>query len=124
MGALGNTCEGASMTILTPPLPHTHTPRRGNVIGQAGSPVTTADFAAFWAALAARYMGNSRVVFGIMNEPNTMTTELWVQDANAAIAAIRGVGAKNLLTVPGNAWTGACSWFQNWYGTPNAQVRF
>jgi len=31
-------------------------------------------------------------------------------------------GANNLITVPGNAWTGASSWTQNWYGTPNSQV--
>ena len=27
-----------------------------------------------------------------------------------------------LVLVPGNAWTGAHSWTQNWYGTPNSQV--
>jgi len=57
-----------------------------------------------------------------MNEPNTMATELWLTDANAAIAAIRSTGATNLIFVPGNAWTGAWSWEQNWYGTSNAQV--
>ena len=34
----------------------------------------------------------------------------------------RSAGATNLVTVPGNAWTGAHSWSQNWYGTPNATV--
>ena len=42
--------------------------------------------------------------------------------ANAAIAAIRGVGADNLILVPGNAWTGAHSWLQSWYGTSNGSV--
>ena len=37
-----------------------------------------------------------------------------------AIAAIRKTGATNLILVPGNAWSGAHSWLQNWYGTPNA----
>lgn len=102
--------------------PHNYARYRGNIIGQSGSPVSAANFAAFWAALATRFMANDKVVFGIMNEPNSMPTELWVEDANAAIAAIRGVGATNLLTVPGNAWTGACSWFENWYGTSNAEA--
>jgi endoglucanase len=49
-----------------------------------------------------------------------MPTEQWVGAANAAIAAIRAAGASNLILVPGNAWTGAHSWFDSWYGTPNA----
>jgi endoglucanase len=62
------------------------------------------------------------VLFGLMNEPHTLPTEQWLAAANAAIAAIRAAGANNLVLVPGNAWTGAHSWSQNWYGTPNAQV--
>ena len=31
-------------------------------------------------------------------------------------------GASNLVLVPGNAYTGAHSWNDDWYGTPNAQV--
>jgi endoglucanase len=54
-----------------------------------------------------------------MNEPNTMSTDLWVADANTAIAAIRATGAKNLILVPGNAWTGAWTWLSSSYGTPN-----
>ena len=62
------------------------------------------------------------VNFGLMNEPHSMSTEAWLSAANAAIAAIRATGAQQLILVPGNAWTGAHSWAQNWYGTPNAQV--
>lgn len=51
-----------------------------------------------------------------------MPTEQWLAAANAAIAAIRGAGASNLVLVPGNAWTGAWTWSLSWYGTPNAQV--
>jgi endoglucanase len=61
-------------------------------------------------------------MFGLMNEPNTMSTETWVSAANAAIAAIRATGANNVITVPGNGWTGAHSWTQNWYGTANASA--
>jgi endoglucanase len=77
-------------------------------------------FQDFWSKLAAHYKTNPRVIFGLVNEPNTMTTELWRDDANAAIAAIRATGASNLILVPGNAWTGASTWYDNWYGTPNA----
>jgi endoglucanase len=57
-----------------------------------------------------------------MNEPHSMPTETWRDAANAAILGIRAAGATNLILVPGNAWTGAHSWLDNWYGTPNGTV--
>lgn len=98
--------------------PHNFARYFGNIIGQSVVPVTA--FTDFWSRLAAHYRNNDRVIFGLMNEPNTMSSELWVSDANAAITAIRASGATNLILVPGNAWTGAASWGENWYGTPNA----
>jgi endoglucanase len=74
----------------------------------------------FWGRLARLYGPNPAVVFGLMNEPNSMPTEVWLDDANAAIAAIRATGASNLVLVPGNAWTGARQWDDSWYGTPNS----
>jgi len=99
--------------------PHNYARYFGQVIGQG---VPTSAFANMWQNLADHFKGNSRVIFGLMNEPHDMQTELWLSDANAAIAAIRSTGATNLITVPGNAWTGAASWTANWYGTSNAQV--
>ncbi len=51
-------------------------------------------------------MGNPKVIFGLMNEPHDLPTENWLTAANVAIAAIRATGATNLITVPGNAFTG------------------
>jgi endoglucanase len=99
--------------------PHNYARYYNAVIG-AGVPVQA--FADFWSKLAAHFKSNAHVLFGIMNEPNTMSTDVWLADANAAIAAIRATGATNLITVPGNAWTGAHSWLGNWYGTSNAQA--
>ncbi len=84
--------------------------------------VPEADFADVWARLAAAFKGNPAVVFGLMNEPHDMPTEGWVLAANAAIAAIRAAGATQLLLVPGNGYTGAHSWAEAWYGTPNADA--
>lgn len=98
--------------------PHNYARYYGNVVG--GASVSNASFADFWTRLADEYKDNDRVVFGLMNEPNSMPTEQWRDGANAAITAIRDTGATNLILVPGNAWTGAHSWTQNWYGTPNA----
>jgi len=85
-----------------------------------GSGVAVSAFTDFWTKLATHYKGNSKVVFGIMNEPHDMSTEVWRDAANAAITAIRNTGATNLITVPGNAWTGAWTWTSNSYGTPNS----
>jgi endoglucanase len=109
------TSKGA-FTILDP---HNYARYHGGLIGQ-GVPATA--FADFWSKLADHYRTNDLVIFGLMNEPHDMQTELWLQDANAAIASIRATGASNLILVPGNAWTGAHSWSSSWYGTANAQV--
>lgn len=98
--------------------PHNYARYGGNLIGSTAVPDSA--FADLWTRLANLYKSNPRVMFGLMNEPNSMPTEQWRASANAAIAAIRATGADNLIMVPGNAWTGAHSWTQNWYGTPNA----
>ena len=56
--------------------------------------VSNAAFADFWTRLANEYKDNDRVIFGLMNEPNTMPTEQWREAANAAIAAIRNTGQR------------------------------
>ena len=98
--------------------PHNYARYKNNIIG--ASSVTNANFADFWGRLATVYKNNPAVLFGLMNEPSEMSTETWVAAANAAIVAIRNVGANNVILVPGNGWTGAHSWDQNWYGTANA----
>ena len=77
-------------------------------------------FADLWKKLAAQYKNNDNVIFGLMNEPISIPGEQWISTANLAIAAIREAGAKNLILVPGIAWTGAHSWASTSYGTPNA----
>ncbi|KAI7787274.1 glycoside hydrolase family 5 protein [Diaporthe eres] len=94
------------------------TPFSGSVIGNTTDPdaATTEDFAAFWGELASRFANNSRVIFGLMNEPHDMPTTLVLKNDQAAADAIRRAGAKNLILVPGNAWTGGHSWTQNYGG--------
>jgi endoglucanase len=82
--------------------------------------VPNSAFADVWSRLASHYSSNGRVIFGLVNEPHDMPTEQWRDAANAAIAAIRAAGAHNLILVPGNAYTGAWSWSQTYYGTANA----
>ena len=67
-------------------------------------------FADFWVRLAALFKDEPRVMFGLMNEPVGLSPSAWLEIANAAIAAIRHVGATNLIFVPGIAFTQAHSW--------------
>lgn len=98
--------------------PHNYARYNNDIIGE-GTDVEA--FADFWRRLALLFT-HPRVVFGLVNEPHSMKTELWLKDANAAISAIRQTGASNLILVPGNAWSGAHSWQQDWYGTSNSEV--
>lgn len=101
--------------------PHNYARWHGHLVGSAALP--HAAFADFWRRLALQFKDNPRVQFGLMNEPHGLPTETWAQAAQAAIDAIRATGAKNLVTLPGNGWTGAWSWhIGTWYGTPNAEV--
>lgn len=82
--------------------------------------VPVSAFADFWSRIADHYKDNDRVIFNLMNEPNTMQTAELVVAENAAIAAIRDTGAENLILVPGNQWTGAWAWQETWYNGPNS----
>ena len=99
---------------------HNYATYYGTVIGDKGLP--TGALGDLWGKIAARYKNNDTVVFGLMNEPHDLPTETWLEAANAAIAAIRQAGAKNLILVPGNGWTSARSWLGGDYGTPNGEV--
>lgn len=101
------------VTILDP---HNYARYLGVTIGSPKVP--NAAFADFWRRLATRFKNDSSVWFGLMNEPHDMPNEQWLSAANAAIAAIREIGATNLILVPGNAWTGAHSWVSS----KNAEV--
>lgn len=99
--------------------PHNYARYYGEIIGGAGSSVSKEAFADFWRRLALEFRNNDKVIFGLVNEPHSMPTEVWLDDANAAIAAIRSAGAGNQIMVPGVAWTGAWNWLEDYYGTPN-----
>jgi len=90
-------------------------PFTGSVIGNTTDPAaaTTAQFQAFWHELASRYVNNPKVIFGIMNEPHDMPTQLVLQNDQAAINGIRATGAKQLIIAPGNGFTGGHSWNQS-----------
>ncbi|MDR2013639.1 MAG: cellulase family glycosylhydrolase, partial [Rhodanobacter sp.] len=93
---------------------------RGNVIGSTQVPI--AAFADFWNKMAAVYKNNALVSYGLINEPNNQSTTTWFQAAQAAITAIRSTGSTQRIFVPGNGWTGASDWTNNWYDTDRKQI--
>lgn len=78
----------------------------------------TAEFVTAWSEIAKRLRTAPNVVFGLMNEPNKQSAAEWLAGANAAVAAIRKAGARQLVLVPGSYWDGAATWTN----TDNAKV--
>ncbi|KAF3253027.1 hypothetical protein TWF192_004312 [Orbilia oligospora] len=78
------------------------------IIGDANDPnaATTQDFKIFFTELAKRFRHNTRVIFGIMNEPHDMPTSLVLKNNQAAIDGIRSTGSKQMILAPANAWSG------------------
>ena len=99
---------------------HNYAAYHGSVIGTKSLP--TSALGDLWRRIGERYKDNETVIFGLMNEPNSLPTETWLEAANIAIAEIRRTGAKNLILVPGNGWTSALGWTGGDYGTPNGEV--
>ena len=108
----------AGMTVVLDP--HNYAYYDGAQIGTGAVPDTA--FADFWRRLAQDYKDDDGVQFGLMNEPHDVAATQWLASANAAIAAIRETGAKNLVLVPGTIWTGAHSWEEERPGGANGTV--
>ncbi|MCK1404924.1 cellulase family glycosylhydrolase, partial [Bradyrhizobium sp. 76] len=89
--------------------PHDFGYVNGSQIGSTALPNSA--FANFWGQLAGHFASNSNVVFGLMNEPFDISATQWLGSVNAAISAIRAVGATSQqILVPGTNWDGASSW--------------
>ncbi|KAF1838880.1 endoglucanase 1 [Decorospora gaudefroyi] len=101
-------------------------PTSGSIIGNETDPkaATTTQLATFWSTLSTRFLTNPNIIYGLMNEPHTMPTQLVLTNTQAAITAIRAAGAQQLILVPGNGFTGAQSWLNTTCPTcaPNANV--
>ncbi|KDQ55185.1 glycoside hydrolase family 5 protein, partial [Jaapia argillacea MUCL 33604] len=101
---------------------HNYARWNGNVIGQGGP--TNAQFAALWSSLATKYKSQSKVVFGIMNEPHDISDiTTWAATVQAAVTAIRQAGATSqMILLPGNNWTSAETFVSNGSGAALAAV--
>lgn len=92
---------------------HNYARWNGAIIGQGGP--SNAQFASVWSQLAKKYAGQSRVMFGIMNEPhNVPNINTWAASVQAAVTAIRQAGATSqFILLPGNNYTSAQQFISN-----------
>jgi endoglucanase len=88
---------------------------RGDLVGSLAVP--TLAFADFWGRIATVFKDNPLVSYGLVNEPNSMSTMSWFASAQSAMTAIRATGSTQRIYVPGNGYTAASSWTQNFYDT-------
>jgi len=88
--------------------PHNYAKYNGQRLGSGAVP--NAVFADLWRQLGTAFANDDAVIFGLMNEPNGLDSLTWASAAQAGIDAIRASGARNLVLVPGVAYTGARSW--------------
>lgn len=105
--------------------PHNYARYNGAIIGASGSGVTVDNFVNFWNLLAANWKTRADlVVFGLMNEPNSMSSNTWFATAQAVITSLRNNGFTNTITVPGNFYTGAWTWksTDSWISTDSPVI--
>ena len=98
---------------------HNYSRYQGKLVGSDIARDTLADV---WRRIAEHYRDNAHVLFGLMNEPHTIPADQWVENANAALAAIRATGARNVVLVPGSNWSSAYGWYANRAGGSNAEA--
>jgi len=93
---------GADMCIVDV---HNYARWNGAIIGQGGP--SNDQFASFWYQLAGKYANNSKVVFGVMNEPHNLDIGEWANSAQYAVTSIRKAGAGNTILLPGSDFASA-----------------
>ncbi|KAK4208739.1 glycoside hydrolase family 5 protein [Rhypophila decipiens] len=86
---------------------HNYARWNGQIIGQGGP--SNEQFVSLWTQLASKYASNSKMAFGIMNEPHDVPDiDKWADTVQAVVTAIRNAGAKTqMILIPGNDWTSA-----------------
>lgn len=88
--------------------PHNYGFGWGHPVGSPQTPDSA--FADFWRRMADHYRDQPNVLFGLMNEPHLQTPMQWLRSVNAAIAAIRIVGARQTIFVPGTFHENGAAW--------------
>jgi hypothetical protein len=99
-------------------------------IGASDCWVSEERYANAWNQIAAQFVNNPRVVFGLMNQPNVFDvidgrnngTIIVLNNQNAAARAIRSTGAEQLILYSGNGESKVSSWDSTDYGDSNSNI--
>lgn len=95
----------------------------GNIIGQSSGGPTDAQFTDLWTQLATKYKSNTKVIFGLMNEPHDVDITAWANTVQLAVTAIRNAGASTqMILLPGNNFTSAGTFVSNGSGAALVKV--
>ncbi|KAH8789115.1 glycoside hydrolase superfamily [Hyaloscypha finlandica] len=101
---------------------HNYARWNGGIIGQGGP--TNAQFVSLWAQLATYYASDSKILFGIVNEPHDLTVTTWAQTVQAVVTAIRQAGATSqMILLPGSDYTSAGSFISDGSAAALAAVK-
>ena len=91
---------------------HNYARWNGGIIGQGGP--SNADFVSLWSQLAKKYAAQSKVIFGLVNEPHDLKMDLWGTTLQQVVDAIRKAGATTqMILLPGTGYTGAGGWVES-----------
>ncbi|KAF9226354.1 glycoside hydrolase family 5 protein, cellulose binding module 1 [Gyrodon lividus] len=101
---------------------HNYARFNGKIIGQGGP--SNEVFADLWSSLATYYAHESKIIFGIMNEPHDLPSiTIWAKTVQAAVTAIRQAGATTqLILLPGDNYTSAETFVSGGSAAALAQV--
>lgn len=99
-------------------------------IGASDCWVSQERFASVWSQIATQFVNNSRVTFGLMNNPDVVDiiegdnngTTIVLNNQNAAAHAIRATGASQLILYSGNGGSNIATWNDTSYGASNAEI--
>ncbi|KAH8668931.1 glycoside hydrolase superfamily [Xylariales sp. PMI_506] len=87
---------------------HNYARWNSEIIGQGGP--TNDEFASLWSQLATTYANETKIWFGIMNEPHDLTITTWADTVQAAVTAIREAGATTqYISLPGDQYQSAAA---------------
>lgn len=102
---------------------HNYARWNGKIVGQGGP--SNAQLADVWKQLATKYSSQSKIAFGVMNEPHDVPDiKAWAATVQSVVTAIRNAGASNnLILLPGNGYTSAESFVSSGSAAALAEVK-
>lgn len=83
---------------------HNYARWNGQIFGQGGP--SNAQFANLWSLIAKQFADNSKVLFGIDNEPHDLNLTAWATTVQNAVTSIRQAGATSqYILLPGSVYS-------------------